>query len=188
MKVDLNTPFLAWADARGISTPLSLVSDGNYRSMQIPPGVTAQSLVGEATQTTDVVRVPLASCIIGEDSPTLVEKLKYEKSLGETSLLAPWLNLLPTLDHFKDMPRFWENDRLDFVKKFDGGQLKARLEIDQPRIDKCNDPWALAIVDSHLDSMWTVRHTVDGTDLPVKHDCIAVIVLLTVLMCQCFKV
>jgi len=148
MKVDLNTPFLAWADARGISTPLSLVSDGNYRSMQIPPGVTAQSLVGEATQTTDVVRVPLASCIIGEDSPTLVEKLKYEKSLGETSLLAPWLNLLPTLDDFKDMPRFWENDRLDFVKKFDGGQLKARLEIDQPRIDKCNDPWALAIVDS----------------------------------------
>jgi len=151
MKVDLHTPFLAWANTRGISTPLQLVSDGKYRSMQIPPGVTSQSIVSQSTASegvTNVVEVPLEACIIGEDVPTLVEKLKYEKSLGDASTYAPWLNLFPTIDDFKDMPRFWNQERLDFVKKFDGGQLEARLEIDQPRIDKCADPWALAIVDS----------------------------------------
>ena len=150
MKVDLNSPFLSWADARGISTPLQLVNDQNYRSMRIPP-IGAETLVSQSTSTegfTNVVKVPLDSCIIGEDLPTLVEKLKFEKSLGDASSYAPWLNLFPTIDDFKDMPRFWNQDRLDFVKKFDGGQLEARLEIDQTRIDKCDDPWALAIVDS----------------------------------------
>ena len=151
MKVDINAPFLAWAKARGISTPLQLVSEGGYRSMQIPRDVTAQSLVGRAgapEDKTNVVTVPLDTCIIGEDLPTLIEKLKYEKSLGVASTYAPWLELFPKIDDFKDMPRFWKQDRLDFVKRFDGGQLEARMEIDQPRIDKCDDPWALAIVDS----------------------------------------
>ncbi len=151
MKVDVNTPFLAWAEARGISTPLQLVSEGGYRSMQIPRDVTAESLVaqmGVSDDKTNVVTVPLDTCIIGEDLPTLIEKLKYEKSLGGASTYAPWLELFPKLDDFKDMPRFWNQDRLDFVKKFDGGQLDARLEIDQSRIDKCDDQWALAIVDS----------------------------------------
>lgn len=151
MKVDVNTPFLAWAEARGISTPLQLVSDGGYRSMQIPSGLSAESLVSQMAMSedrTNVVTVPLDTCIIGEDLPTLIEKLKYEKSLGDASTYAPWLNLFPKMEDFKDMPRFWQQDRLDFVKKFDGGQLEARMEIDQPRIDKCDDPWALAIVDS----------------------------------------
>ena len=151
MKVDLHTPFLAWADARGISTPCQLVSDGNFRSMQLPPDVSVQSFVGETAASdgvTNVVKVPLDTCIIGEDLPTLIEKLKFEKSLGDDSTYAPWLKLFPTIDDFKDMPRFWNQDRLDFVKKFDGGQLETRLEIDQSRIDKCDDPWALAIVDS----------------------------------------
>ena len=119
--------------------------------MQIPRDLSAQSLVaqaGTAEDKTNVVTVPLDTCIIGEDLPTLIEKLKYEKSLGEASTYAPWLNLFPKLEDFKDMPRFWQQDRLDFVKQYDGGQLEARMEIDQPRIDKCDDPWALAIVDS----------------------------------------
>eukprot|EP00536_Pseudo-nitzschia_multiseries_P008575 jgi/Psemu1/287891/fgenesh1_pg.219_\ len=151
MKLDLHTPFLAWSNAKGISTPLQLGSDGNYRSMRIPSSETAESLVSESTAPkgfTNVAQVPLDACIIGGDLPTLVEKLKYEKSLGDDSSYAPWLNLFPTLDDFKDMPRFWTQDRLDFVSKFDGGQLEARMEIDEPRISKCDDPWALAIVDS----------------------------------------
>mmetsp|Transcript_22643 Transcript_22643/g.53469 ORF Transcript_22643/g.53469 Transcript_22643/m.53469 type:complete len:378 (-) Transcript_22643:1102-2235(-) len=152
MKVDVHTSsFLAWSDAKGISTPLELVSDGNYRSMRIPSAGMAQTLVDESTASkgfTNIVQVPLDACIIGDDLPTLVEKLKYEKSLGDVSTYAPWLNLFPTLDDFKDMPRFWTQDRLDFVKRFDGGQLEARMEIDEARINKCDDPWALAIVDS----------------------------------------
>lgn len=151
MKVDINAPFLAWADAKGISTPLQLVGDRNYRSMQIPPGVTANSVVSQSVASegiTNVVKVPLDACIVGEDLPTLVEKLKFEKSLGDASTYAPWLDLFPTIHDFKDMPRFWKQDRLDFVTKFDGGQLGARLEIDQARTENYFDPWALAIVDS----------------------------------------
>lgn len=151
MKIDLNASFLAWADAKGISTPLQLVGDRNHRSMQIPPDITAKSIVSQSAESegiTNVVKVPLESCIVGEDLPTLVEKLNFEKSLGDASTYAPWLDLFPSIDDFKDMPRFWKQDRLDFVKKFDGGQLGARLEIEQTRTENYFDPWALAIVDS----------------------------------------
>lgn len=119
--------------------------------MQIPSGMTAETMVSQTTSPegfSNVVSVPLDACIIGEDLPTLVEKLKYEKSLGDASSYAPWLDLFPTLDDFNGMPRFWNQDRRDFVKQFDGGQLEGRMEIDQTRIDKCDDPWALAVVDS----------------------------------------
>jgi hypothetical protein len=96
----------------------------------------------------NVVQVPLEACIIGEDLPTLVDKLKYEKLLGEDSKYAPWIALFPTLEDFHEMPRFWDGERLDFVRKFDGGQLEARMAIDAQRISKCEDPWALACVDS----------------------------------------
>lgn len=95
----------------------------------------------------NVVQVPLDACIVGEDLPTLVEKLKYEKNLGEKSDYAPWLELFPTLDDFQDMPRFWSPERLEFVKRYDGGQLDARMEIDKPRMEGVDD-WALACVDS----------------------------------------
>jgi len=153
MKVDCHAPFLAWSDARGISTPLQLVTNEktNYRSMRIPSTESAQILVSRSTSTeglVNVVEVPLNACIIGEDLPTLVEKLKYEKSLGDSSFYAPWLDTFPTLDDFKGMPRFWDKDRLDFVRKFDGGQLEGRMDVDRARISKCDDPWALAIIDS----------------------------------------
>lgn len=95
-----------------------------------------------------VVQVPLDACIIGEDLPTLVERLKYETNKGEKSKYAPWLSLFPTLEDFQDMPRFWDENRLDFVRQHDGGQLEGRMEIDKQRINKCDDPWALACVDS----------------------------------------
>lgn len=96
----------------------------------------------------NVVQVPLDACIVGEDLPTLVDKLKFEKALGADSTYAPWLDLFPTLDDFEGMPRFWDRTRLEFVSQFDGDQLKARMDIDRQRIDQCDDPWALACVDS----------------------------------------
>jgi hypothetical protein len=148
MKVDY-APFLSWCASRGISTPLQLVGDGTYRSMRLPP--TEGELRSQSTSPDgmiNVINVPLDACIIGKDLPTLVDRLKYEKSLGEDSAFAPWLNLFPTLEEFQGMPRFWSRDRLEFVKRFDGGQLAALMEIDQQRIDQCDDPWALACVDS----------------------------------------
>jgi hypothetical protein len=148
MKVDYG-PFLSWCAGRGISTPLHLVGDQKYRSMRLPPSeVELRSLSTSPQGLITVVTVPLDACIIGKDLPTLVDRLKYEKSLGDDSAFAPWLNLFPTIDEFQGMPRFWSPDRLEFVKKFDSGQLEARMEIDQQRIDQCDDPWALACVDS----------------------------------------
>jgi hypothetical protein len=112
----------------------------------------------------DVVQVPLDSCIVGKDLPTLVDKLKYEKLLGPDSEFAPWINLFPTLEDFQSMPRFWAPERIEFVSQYDSGQLKARIDIDQTRIDQqlgggtsggqaeMDDrqltAWALACVDS----------------------------------------
>lgn len=148
MKVDYG-PFLSWCTSRGISTPLQLVGDGTYRSMRLPPTEAELRRMSTSPQGhINVVTVPLDACIIGKDLPTLVDRLKYEKSLGSDSTFAPWLDLFPTIDEFQGMPRFWSPERLEFVKKFDGGQLEARMEIDQQRIDQCDDQWALACVDS----------------------------------------
>jgi hypothetical protein len=198
MKTDF-APFLSWCSAKGIETPLQLVEGADkYRSMRLPPSNSRDALMSHSTTTPEgfinVVKVPLNTCIIGEDLPTLVEKLKYEKSLGEKSEYAPWFDLFPTLDDFKGMPRFWDEERLEFVKKYDGGQLDGRMGIDQTRIDKFDDPWALAIADSRSnflpdntfsitpmldmfnhDSTYKTSARVDGADrlmLEVSSDCI----------------
>lgn len=117
--------------------------------MRLPS--TKEELLSQSTSPdglVKVVQVPLDACIIGEDLPTLVKKLKYEVDKGSESKYAPWLSLFPTMEEFQDMPRFWKPERLDWVRKFDGGQLEARMEIDKQRIDQCDDPWALACVDS----------------------------------------
>jgi hypothetical protein len=147
MKTDLTT-FRSWCDAKGISTPLTLEQSGNYRRMCLPSN--KEDLMTQSTQDglINVVQVPLDACIVGEDLPTLVEKLKYEKKLGDKSDFAPWLDLFPTLQDFQDMPRFWSPERLDFVKQYDGGQLDARMEMDKTRMTKTDDDWALACVDS----------------------------------------
>jgi hypothetical protein len=148
MKTDF-TPFQSWCKAQAISTPLQLIGDGNYRSMRLPPSqVELMSQSTSPNGSLNVVQVPLDACIIGEDLPTLVEKLKYETGKGEDSKYAPWLALFPSLEDFQEMPRFWEDKRLDFVRQYDGGQLHSRMEIDKQRINRCEDAWALACVDS----------------------------------------
>eukprot|EP00529_Nitzschia_sp_RCC80_P020025 CAMPEP_0113477198 /NCGR_PEP_ID=MMETSP0014_2-20120614/20079_1 /TAXON_ID=2857 /ORGANISM="Nitzschia sp." /LENGTH=421 /DNA_ID=CAMNT_0000370275 /DNA_START=58 /DNA_END=1320 /DNA_ORIENTATION=- /assembly_acc=CAM_ASM_000159 len=163
------TPFSQWCQARGVTSPLILDTDGatGFRSMCLPPNSKALFGVdvdidvddegGYRNKKVDVVRVPLDSCIVGKDLPTLVDKLKYEKSLGEKSTMYEWLNLFPSLEskEFQSMPRFWDPERIEFVSKYDSGQLKSRLDIDQTRIDQQLgsdrtdiDAWALACVDS----------------------------------------
>jgi hypothetical protein len=160
-------PFNQWCQSRGITSPLILETDSSQgsRSMCLPPD--REDLFRNPTSDSDsskinVVTVPLDSCIVGQDLPTLVEKLKYEKSLGEQSEFAPWIDLFPTLDDFQTMPRFWDQERIDFVSQYDSGQLKARVDIDKTRIDQQlgnndddnNDDniglssWALACIDS----------------------------------------
>jgi hypothetical protein len=147
MRVDF-APFLAWSDAKGISSPLELVTNGSYRYMALPPDKEVLLSQSKSPGLVNIVQAPLEACLVGDDFQSLVEKLKYEKALGDRSDYAPWLSLFPTLDDFQGMPRFWSPDRRDFVRKYDGGQLEARMDIDRLRFNEVDDPWALACVDS----------------------------------------
>lgn len=150
MRTDF-APFLAWSQAKGIATPLDLISsNGSYRYMALPADQTklASQAASTSSDFVNIVTAPLDACIVGDDWQTLVEKLKYEKSQGEKSAFAPWLNLFPTLEDFKGMPRFWTRERREFVKQYDTGQLEARMERDELRFDQVDDQWALAVVDS----------------------------------------
>ena len=147
MRVDF-APFLAWSEAKGITSPLELVSNGSYRYMALPSSKETLLSQSKSPDLVNIVQAPLDACIVGPDWETMVEKLKYEKSLGDESGYAPWLSLFPTLEDFQGMPRFWNHDRRELVRKFDGGQLEARMEIDRLRFNQVDDQWALACVDS----------------------------------------
>lgn len=147
MKTDF-APFLAWCQARGVTTPLELVNNGGYRYMALPNNKDQLFQQSKSPGLINVVTAPLEACIVGEDWETLVAKLQYEKSKGMDSAYSPWLDLFPTQQDLHDMPRFWKEERRELVRTFDSGQLEARMGIDQLRFQQVQDPWALAIVDS----------------------------------------
>jgi len=147
MKTDF-APFLAWSQAKGISTPLELVSNGSYRYMALPASKDYLMSQSKSPNLINVMTAPLDSCIVGEDWETLVEKLNYEKAKGPDSDFGPWLDLFPTLEDFEGMPRFWKPERRELVRQYDSGQLEARMEIDRLRFNQVDDQWALAVVDS----------------------------------------
>jgi hypothetical protein len=147
MRTDFG-PFLAWSEARGISTPLELVSDGSYRYMALPPNKEDLLAQSKSPEMISIVTAPLDACLVGDDWQTLVERLTYESGLGDKSDMAPWLDLFPTLEDFSGMPRFWKPERREMVRKYDGGQLEVRMDMDKLRFDQVDDQWALACVDS----------------------------------------
>ena len=148
------TPFLTWAAARGITTPLELVAsriDSPSRFMALPDSKKDEILSearSSSDQPVDLLRVPLDACIVSDTSHGLAQKLSFEKERGQDSEFADWINILPSLSDFHMLPRFWDPDRRYFVKKYDGGQLESRLRFDQVRLDQTEDQWALACVDS----------------------------------------
>jgi hypothetical protein len=148
MKVDNFTPFLAWSQAKGIKTPLELIGEGSYRKMVLPKD--KESLMSQSSSNglVQIIRAPLNACLVGEDWETLVDKLKYEKSIGTDSDFEPWISQFPTLEDFSSMPRFWTHKRCELVNQYDGGQLEARMERDKLRFDQVDDMWAQACVDS----------------------------------------
>ena len=149
MRTDFGT-FLAWSEAKGISTPLELISNGSYRYMALPQNKEKimTSFSKDSPDKVNIITAPLDACITGDDWQTLVERLTYEKKLGDKSDLAPWLDLFPTLEEFGGMPRFWTPERREMVRKYDGGMLESRMEMDKLRYDQVDDQWALACVDS----------------------------------------
>jgi hypothetical protein len=140
--------FVAWSTSQGITTPLQLVIENSYRYMASPSGDSQIFEEAESSESVNLIAVPLDACLVADDSQALAERLIHEKSLGEDSKYAPWLDMFPSLDDFQGMPRFWAPERLELVQKFDGGQLADRMKFDQLRFDAIDDQWALAVVDS----------------------------------------
>lgn len=93
----------------------------------------------------NLLRIPVKACITAHDSESLVDRLRFETSLGPSSEYHPYIETIPKLETFHTMPRFWSTERLESVT--DGGQLERALEMDSLRY-RYQDPWALACVDS----------------------------------------
>lgn len=166
-------PFLAWSAAQGINTPLKLVQENGYRFMALPSVADNGPFFDQARESEqmDLLNVPLSVCLRGDTLQEVADKLSYEKSLGGNSKYAPWIDILPPLADFQDMPRFWGQERRQFVQQFDGGQLEARMAFDQSGLNQAKDPWALACVDSRANflpgSVYSLTPIVDM----FNHDC-----------------
>ena len=128
--------YVDWTAQSGIQSPLELRStrDGQYRyataSRPIAPGDT-------------ILRVPISSCLTAENLEALAERLKYESDAGARSKFEPYINMLPSFEELRVLPRFWEGNLVETVT--DGGQLERRIRRDK---NDNLDPWALACVDS----------------------------------------
>jgi len=144
--MNLIRPFLSWCTAQGIVTPLDVKvrrSDGSrYTVMK---GDIDSS--GDNTDIVNLIVCPLKACITASTSEELVDRLLFEKSMGDTSKYAPYISVLPDQSAFSNMPRFWSPERFERVIA-DGGYLAKIVAQDEQRVKSAPDPWALACVDS----------------------------------------
>lgn len=141
--------FLSWCASQGIESSLQLQGSHPYRYVSCEKDLTPDS----KTNRVPLIRVPLESCLKGDSQTALADRLIFEKMLGDDSLFAPYLKMLPPPpDEDKssslwELPRFWNDDRLDSISNFDGGQLEERLEATKyTDEEKLTDEWALACV------------------------------------------
>ena len=140
------TPFKSWCTAQGILTPLQLCGELPYRYMKYDDSQLANGSIGKDEITGPILRVPLHACIIADSPVDLSKRLAEEKDMGEESKFAPYINILPELDYYKEiLPRFWSEERIDLVTDGDGGQVYRKIQEDDcPDVD----PWAHACVTS----------------------------------------
>jgi hypothetical protein len=166
-------PFLAWSAAQGINTPLKLVEENGYRFMALPLVSDSEAFFDQARESEqlDLLNVPLGACLRGDTLQEVADKLSYEKSLGGNSKYAPWIDVLPPLADFQDMPRFWVDERRQFLQQFDGGQLEARMALDQSGLNQAKDPWALACVDSRANFLPGSVYSLTAIIDMFNHDC-----------------
>jgi hypothetical protein len=148
--------FKSWCIAQGISSPLTLQgTDSRYRFMSSVENDVSGNLLN----------VPLDACITADTTEALAERLIFEKSLGSDSKFAPFIDMFPSLQDLKDMPRFWDLSRLE--KVMDGGQLKQRIKYSE---SKDADPWALAICNSRANYLDDFSYSLTPVLDMINHD------------------
>ena len=147
--------FESWCIGQGISSPLTLQgADSRYRFMS-----------SESDVRGSLLHVPLDACITADTTETLAERLTFEKSLGSDSKFSPFIDMFPSLQDLKDMPRFWDSSRLE--KVMDGGQLKQRIKDSEC---KDVDPWALAICNSRANYLDDFSYSLTPVLDMINHD------------------
>ena len=111
-----DAPFTSWCTSQGIKSPLELKGVGSgYRYLAAKNDISSEEAL---------LSVPLDACVIDDTKEGLAERLYHERSLGSESKYDAYIGVLPDLDSFASMPRFWSPDRLARVSDFDGGQLE----------------------------------------------------------------
>ena len=146
--------FLSWCTARGIESSLQVQGSHPHRYVSCEKDLQPDNNGNnKSNNRVPLVRVPLESCLTADSQTALADRLMLEKMLGNDSLFAPYLEMLPPspfddpTSSLLDMPRFWSDDRLTSISNFDGGQLEERLEATQyTDEEKLVDEWALACV------------------------------------------
>jgi hypothetical protein len=141
--------FQAWCQAKGIQSSLQIhEATPGKRYTTLREDMNSLPILNEGSdRRINLLQVPLqaGTCLVAEDSETLVDRLHFELKLGDTSDYAPYLDTFPRIENLNHMPRFWSERRMELLT--DGGQLERALEADRPRY-RHQDPWALACVDS----------------------------------------
>lgn len=172
LKDPATASFLAWCSSQGIETSLKLQGSLPYRYM-----TAEKDLRPDDNNKVSLLKVPISACLTGESHTALADRLTFEKMLGEDSEFYPYVEMLPPpLEDAKspllDMPRFWNNERLESITNFDQGQLSARLDADAERgEEKLVDAWALACVKSRTNFLADGSFAMTPLLDMLNHDC-----------------
>ena len=154
-----DAPFTSWCTSQGIKSPLELKGVGSgYRYLAAKNDISSEEAL---------LSVPLDACVIDDTKEGLAERLYHERSLGSESKYDAYIGVLPDLDSFASMPRFWSPDRLARVSDFDGGQLEQRVATDAK---KELDPWAYACVSSRSNFLNDFRYSLTPLLDMLNHD------------------
>jgi hypothetical protein len=137
--------FRTWCAAKSIQTCLEIKESNDGSRYTV---LRDDAPVPSSGRLLNLLQVPLEACLTAKSSEALVDRLAFEKEIGDLSDFKPYLDILPpSLESFQNLPRFWSTERIESVT--DGGQLQVALDKDRPRLDPVlSDPWALACVDS----------------------------------------
>lgn len=150
-------PFLSWCATHGIVTSLDVkvratdAVDGNHRYTVLKAGCDRND-----DEVLNLLQCPLDACITASSTSELADRLAFEASLGESSIYAPYIDTLPDLSAFYNLPRFWPLNRFELVVSADGGFLQKELQADHHRLSSVSNVWAMACVDSRANFVSSV--------------------------------
>lgn len=144
---------MSWCQASGFETRLQVQERTNgYRYVVLRERDENNNRLHNSNDEllSTILRAPLPMCLKSQTAEGLADRLLFEKALGDDSLFAPYLNVLPpSLESFDTLPRFWSEERWSLLGSDDGGgELYQNHLLDLKRLEMSSDEWAQACVDT----------------------------------------